>query len=617
MNEQTSKQNENKPSVWQSIRNGLFFALALLTIAYAFQVTKVDLDEFRKESRQKSRVRVMRALASPDIFEFEKVETMINSPVYLPCPVGVEPKIEREESGEAYVDSISCGAVGDIITLEGYNFPANTDVLISFVPDSDPQSALALAKARVRTDSQGHFNSEVELPKDRNSDDVQYLRSYSYENIGFPSWSKSALDTWDKIIETVFMAFLATLLGTILSFPLSFVAARNLMKSVRSPLTSIALNLLGWPLGILIGFQAGKYLLGFSDSFTGNIAANAAGMFAAGLLVYLGMRWSLSHGDDAPSSAVQRVLQEVVSLTTSILTIYVVLELGSLSMDVGTSMVEPLGSLGFIGNFLYQSGDILRTITPVAAALIGGGILSSRFGRIGQNLSERLSPGVVRGVNILLASAVGVMFFVGIGQTLDWFYQIEDPFYILVLPSVLGAIGGLALALLTKPKDALPIGLTVYYITRTIVNAVRSVEAVIMAIVFVIFVGIGPFAGVMALGLHTIASLVKLYSEQVESILAGPIEAIEATGANRLQTIIYAVIPQIIPPYISYTMYRWDINVRMSTIIGITGGGGIGFLLVQNINLLDYNAASTQMLAIAIVVATMDYISSVMREKVV
>jgi phosphonate transport system permease protein len=143
------------------------------------------------------------------------------------------------------------------------------------------------------------------------------------------------------------------------------------------------------------------------------------------------------------------------------------------------------------------------------------------------------------------------------------------------------------------------------------------VEAVIMAIVFVIAVGIGPFAGVLALGLHTIVSLAKLYSEQVESISAGPLEAIQATGANRLQTIIYAVIPQIVPPYISYTMYRWDINVRMSTIIGIVGGGGIGFVLIQNINLLNYRAASAQMIAIAIVVSMMDYISSVMREKYV
>ncbi|MBK8418044.1 MAG: ABC transporter permease subunit [Anaerolineales bacterium] len=159
--------------------------------------------------------------------------------------------------------------------------------------------------------------------------------------------------------------------------------------------------------------------------------------------------------------------------------------------------------------------------------------------------------------------------------------------------------------------------MVVYSITRTILNALRSVEALVMAIVFVIAVGIGPFAGMMALGLHTIVSLAKLYSEQVESIMPGPLEAITATGANRLQTIIYAVIPQVIPPYISYTMYRWDINVRMSTIIGFVGGGGIGFLLQQNINLLNYRAASTQMIAIAIVVASMDYISSVLREKYV
>ena len=138
-----------------------------------------------------------------------------------------------------------------------------------------------------------------------------------------------------------------------------------------------------------------------------------------------------------------------------------------------------------------------------------------------------------------------------------------------------------------------------------------------MVIVFAVWVGIGPFAGVLALGLHTIAALAKLYSEQVESIMSGPLEAVQATGANRLQTIVYAVVPQIIPPYISFTMYRWDINVRMSTIIGFAGGGGIGFLLQQNINLLDYRAASAQMLAIAVVVASMDYISSTLRKRFV
>jgi phosphonate transport system permease protein len=166
-------------------------------------------------------------------------------------------------------------------------------------------------------------------------------------------------------------------------------------------------------------------------------------------------------------------------------------------------------------------------------------------------------------------------------------------------------------------KEVLPTGILIYAIMRTILNAIRSVEPLVMVIVFVVWVGIGPFAGSLALALHTVAALAKLYSEQVESILPGPIEAIRATGANRLQTIIYAVVPQIIPPYISFTMYRWDINVRMSTIIGFAGGGGIGFLLQQNINLLDYRAASVQMLAIAVVVASMDYISSTLRERFV
>ena len=91
----------------------------------------------------------------------------------------------------------------------------------------------------------------------------------------------------------------------------------------------------------------------------------------------------------------------------------------------------------------------------------------------------------------------------------------------------------------------------------------------------------------------------------------------KASGATRIQTIVYAVIPQIVPPYISFTLYRWDINVRMSTIIGFAGGGGIGFLLQQNIRLLNYQAASVNMLAIAIVVASMDYLSSRIRERIV
>ena len=103
----------------------------------------------------------------------------------------------------------------------------------------------------------------------------------------------------------------------------------------------------------------------------------------------------------------------------------------------------------------------------------------------------------------------------------------------------------------------------------------------------------------------------------MESISTGPIEAIQATGATWVQTIMFAVIPQIVPPFVSFTIYRWDVNIRMSTIIGFVGGGGIGFLLAQYIRLLDYKSAGMAVWFIAITVAILDYVSAEIRAKFV
>jgi phosphonate ABC transporter permease subunit PhnE len=262
-------------------------------------------------------------------------------------------------------------------------------------------------------------------------------------------------------------------------------------------------------------------------------------------------------------------------------------------------------------------GQSSYLIIPGFTALAVGAILGGTLGRIGQTISDKSSASVAKIVNLVMAPLAVALIFAIAGAAIDWMYQVNNLTRTLYWPAAIGGAIGLVLAIITKPKQALPTGLTLYFIIRTILNGTRSVESLVMAIVFVIWVGIGPFAGSLALALHTLAALAKLYSEQVESILPGPLEAVQATGANRLQTIVYAVVPQIVSPYISFTMYRWDINVRMSTIIGFVGGGGIGFLLQQNINLLDYRGASVQMLAIAVVVALMDYISSVVRERMV
>jgi phosphonate transport system permease protein len=158
--------------------------------------------------------------------------------------------------------------------------------------------------------------------------------------------------------------------------------------------------------------------------------------------------------------------------------------------------------------------------------------------------------------------------------------------------------------------------LALYGLLRFVANLTRSIEPLIWAIVFSVWVGIGPFAGMLALAVHTVASLVKQYSEQIEDIESGTVEAIEATGASPLQVVWYAVVPQIILPFLSITIYRWDINVRMATVIGLVGGGGIGTLLVQYQGLAKWHEVGLIVLVIASVVWLMDYLTARIRQAI-
>ncbi|MBN1327258.1 MAG: phosphonate ABC transporter, permease protein PhnE [Candidatus Cloacimonetes bacterium] len=163
------------------------------------------------------------------------------------------------------------------------------------------------------------------------------------------------------------------------------------------------------------------------------------------------------------------------------------------------------------------------------------------------------------------------------------------------------------------PKTFL--GNTIYVLIRTVATIFRSIEAIVWAIIFSVWVGIGPFAGMLALMIHSVAALTKLYSEQIENIDSGPVEAVRATGASTLQIWIFAVIPQIISPYLAFTIYRWDINVRMATIVGFVGGGGIGLLLLQQQQLLRWHNVGLIIWLIAAVVWSMDMISAKVRAK--
>ncbi len=160
-----------------------------------------------------------------------------------------------------------------------------------------------------------------------------------------------------------------------------------------------------------------------------------------------------------------------------------------------------------------------------------------------------------------------------------------------------------------------PITMGIYTVVRLIFTVVRSIDVLIVVIVMAILFGIGSAAGVFGLAFHNLGVLGKLYSEAIEGIDAGPMEAITATGANRFQVIWTAVLPQIINPYISFTVYRLDANVRLAPILGYVGGGGIGIMLFQSINLFKYGAAGLIIFMIIVTVAIMDFLSAQLRRR--
>lgn len=200
----------------------------------------------------------------------------------------------------------------------------------------------------------------------------------------------------------------------------------------------------------------------------------------------------------------------------------------------------------------------------------------------------------------------------------DALFAIIETIYIALIATLISIPPTLILSFLTARnlmKDN-KLAFSAYYVLRIVLNFVRSIEPLIWAIIFSVWVGIGPYAGMIALLVHTIASNAKLYSEAIENIEEGPVEAISATGANKIQVVWYAVVPQIVLPFLSFTIYRWDINVRMATIIGLVGGGGIGTMLMQYQGLARWHEVGLIVLMIALVVWIMDYISAKIREAI-
>ncbi len=173
---------------------------------------------------------------------------------------------------------------------------------------------------------------------------------------------------------------------------------------------------------------------------------------------------------------------------------------------------------------------------------------------------------------------------------------------------------------------SLPVGLmaagnvapnrAVYRLARGILNILRSVPELIMGIIFVAAVGFGALPGALALGLHSVGMVGKFFAESIEHCDPKPVEAIRAVGATRAQTVLYGILPQVLPQLVDTLVYRWEYNFRASTVMGMVGAGGIGFELMASLRIMQYQEVSAILLVILVMVTLVDGLGSRIRRKV-
>jgi len=217
----------------------------------------------------------------------------------------------------------------------------------------------------------------------------------------------------------------------------------------------------------------------------------------------------------------------------------------------------------------------------------------------------------------------------GVPFMLDFLRRMVPPDFSVMGNAVTGAVQTLQIAVVGTGVSALlalPLGFAaarnvappwLFYGARSVLNVFRAVDTLVYALFFVAAVGLGPFPGVLAVVAYTTTVLAKLYSEAIEAIDPGPVEAVAATGATSLQVLRWGVLPQLLPQFLSFTLYRFETNIRAAAILGFVGAGGIGFYIQTYLRMLNYPAASAVLLVLVALVMLVDFASSRIRASLV
>jgi phosphonate transport system permease protein len=465
-----------------------------------------------------------------------------------------------------------------------------------------------------------------------------------------------------SMLQTIAMGLMATIFSTILAIPISFLAARNIMSHLpgggffyylaRGFLNVVrAVDTIVWGLIVIVWVGMGP--------FAGVIALTIHSIAALGKL----FSEEIEHIDPGPVEALTATganLLQVIryAIIPQIEPSFLAYSLLRWDINMRSATVIGFVAGGGIGFFVVENvrmGGYQQYATALWAVVIVIILVDYISEKWRENILKDQTAKEENNEKSFLSSA-RVVFYVLIGLlafiycwnlsgidlksmfdpgtnfgelitdfvTIDLSSQVLQPviqqmivtIFQAFLATTLGALFALPFSFLAAKNltGRSKLSFWIYYLTRSVFNVLRSIEALLYVVIFIFWVGIGPFAGMLALAVTSFALIGKLFSEAIENIETGPIEAVNATGANRLQMIAYAIIPQITPPFISYLLYQWDINIRMATIIGFAGGGGIGLTLTTYFGSLQYHKAGTVVAFIVVIVALMDFASAKLRQ---
>jgi phosphonate transport system permease protein len=449
-------------------------------------------------------------------------------------------------------------------------------------------------------------------------------------------------------VETLAIGFWGTALGIILALPLGFLAARN--TSGNWVIYFLAKNLVN----ILRAIPDLIYALLFFTSFgLGPLAGVAALTLATVGLLGKFYAEAIESIDTKPVEALEAAGGRGISVirfavAPQIYPLFVGYNLYLLDHNIRAAMVLGLVGAGGLGVELFTQ---MRTFDYRRASAILFIILAiiTAIDRVSAYLRSKIIAGTfLKGQNLGLDMLfLGLMGFAALLSLLFIPISLSDVVHGLPLLwnfmkgmfppdfSQMGAYGKLMLETVGMGVTgtflavvlAVPLGMfsarnvvfgkIIYNVAKEVTNFLRAMPELMFALVFVVAVGLGPFAGVLALGCHTAGFLGKFYAEAIENIDPGPVEAIEAAGSRFFQKIRHGVWAQVLPLVNSYNLYILDRNIRASTIMGIVGAGGIGFELVMSMKLFEYQQTASLILVILVTILSFDWFSAYLRGKIV